>query len=581
MENILLVTGGCGFIGSNFIRYFLNKYPDCFILNLDKLTYAGNLENLKITDDNSNYVFVKGSICDQELMEFLLSRYSIDYIINFAAESHVDRSILDPGIFVETNIRGTQILLDVAKNYNVKKFVQISTDEVYGELGKTGYFTEQTPLAPNNPYSASKASADMLCRAYFRTYGLPVIITRCSNNYGPYQFPEKLIPLMIHKALNDGRLPVYGDGSNVRDWIYVLDHCKAIDTVLQKGEAGEVYNIGGNSEMQNIDVVRLIINKLGKSEDLIEFVKDRPGHDRRYAMDITKIQNELEWEPEYSFERGLEETIGWYLNNTEWTENCISGKYVKYYQSKEEHVDPEVEITRPRCYPSPVRFLLDFKLQSALQALNGRFNGARTLVVCCGSGMDAESLASQGMQVVGLDISFEALLRAKERARRYEVSYQLVLGDAENLPFKNDAFEITFVHDGLHHLLDAYQGVREMIRVASKNVVIAEPADALLTRLAVKLGISGNYEDAGNFVYRLHPRKLAQVFASCGTKRWSFKRHLIYYQPWTFRIYKLFELRPVFWLFKMSFYLVNWLLGRWGNSLKAVGWKKLNYPSEL
>lgn len=330
--NNLLVTGGAGFIGSNFIRYLLREYPDSIIINLDKLTYAGNLENLKTVENNRNYTFIRGSICNKELLDYVLTKYRIDCVVNFAAESHVDRSILGPEVFVETNIRGAQILLDMARNHNIKKFVQISTDEVYGELGETGYFIEETSLAPNSPYSASKASADMLCRAYFRTYGLPVIITRCSNNYGPYQFPEKLIPLMIYKASENEKLPVYGDGTNVRDWIYVLDHCKAIDIVAKRGKDGEVYNIGGNSERQNIEIVRLIIDKLGKSEDLIQFVKDRPGHDKRYAMDISKIKRELGWKPEYSFEEGIEKTIEWYLENMEWVENCISGEYLEYYQ---------------------------------------------------------------------------------------------------------------------------------------------------------------------------------------------------------------------------------------------------------
>lgn len=327
-----LVTGGAGFIGSNFIRYFLRKYPDCSIINLDKLTYAGNLENLRAVESDKNYIFVKGSVCNRELLDYIFSKYHINHVIHFAAESHVDRSILGSEIFVETNVSGTQILLEVARNHSIKKLVQISTDEVYGELGETGYFKEETPLAPNSPYSASKAAADMLCRAYFRTYGLPVVITRCSNNYGTYQFPEKLIPLMIYKALNNEKLPVYGDGTNVRDWIHVTDHCKAIDTVLRKGKAGEVYNIGGNSEKRNIEVVRLIISKLGKSEDLIEFVKDRPGHDKRYAMDISKIKKELGWKPEYSFEEGIGETIEWYLKNTKWVENCVSGEYLEYYK---------------------------------------------------------------------------------------------------------------------------------------------------------------------------------------------------------------------------------------------------------
>lgn len=328
----LLVTGGAGFIGSNFIRYFLEQYPDFSIVNLDKLTYAGNLENLKSVQNYRNYTFVRGSVGNRELLDYIFPKHCIDYVINFAAESHVDRSILGPEVFVETNVKGTQTLLDVAKAHNVRKFVQISTDEVYGELGATGYFIEETPLAPNSPYSASKASADMLCRAYFRTYGLPVVITSCSNNYGPYQFPEKLVPLMIHKALNNEKLPVYGDGTNVRDWIHVLDHCKAIDAVLRKGKAGEVYNIGGNSERQNIEIVKLIIDRLGKSEDLIQFVEDRPGHDKRYAMDISRIKRELKWEPEYVFERGIAETIEWYLENTEWVRSCISGDYREYYR---------------------------------------------------------------------------------------------------------------------------------------------------------------------------------------------------------------------------------------------------------
>jgi len=330
--NNLLITGGAGFIGSNFIRYFLKKYSDCSIINMDKLTYAGNLENLRVVENDKNYIFVRGSICNKELVDYMFSEHRIDCVVNFAAESHVDRSILGPDIFVETNVKGTQILLDVARSYSVEKFVQISTDEVYGELGETGYFTEETPLAPNSPYSASKASADMLCRSYFRTYGLPVVITRCSNNYGPYQFPEKLIPLMIYKASNNEKLPVYGDGANVRDWIHVFDHCRAIDTVLRSGKAGEVYNIGGNSERQNIEIVGTIIERLGKSDDLIQFVKDRPGHDKRYAVDTFKIERELGWKPEYSFEEGIDKTIEWYLENTEWMENCISGEYLEYYQ---------------------------------------------------------------------------------------------------------------------------------------------------------------------------------------------------------------------------------------------------------
>jgi dTDP-glucose 4,6-dehydratase len=330
MKNIL-VTGGAGFIGSNFIRYMLNKYDDYKIINLDLLTYAGNLENLKDVEDNPNYEFIKGDIADKKLIDEIVSQ-DFDYIVNFAAESHVDRSIEDPEIFVRTNIMGTQVLLDAAKKYNIEKFVQISTDEVYGSLGETGLFTENTPLAPNSPYSASKTSADLLVRAYFKTFNLPVNITRCSNNYGSYQFPEKLIPLMIANALEDKELPVYGDGLQVRDWLHVEDHCSAIDVVLHQGKVGEVYNIGGNNEKKNIEIVKLILEKLGKPESLIKFVKDRPGHDRRYAIDSTKIQNDLGWKPKYTFETGMEKTIKWYLENKEWWEKIRSGEYIKYYE---------------------------------------------------------------------------------------------------------------------------------------------------------------------------------------------------------------------------------------------------------
>ena len=328
----LMIAGGAGFIGSNFVRYLLQERRDCLVVNLDKLTYAGNLENLAEVEHDKNYAFVKGSICDRKLVHQVLSTYAIDCVVNFAAESHVDRSILGPELFVETNVRGTQMLLEVAKDLGVSKFVQVSTDEVYGELGATGYFTEETPLAPNSPYSASKAAADMLCRAYSRTYGLPVVITRCSNNYGPYQFPEKLIPLMIYRASRDERLPVYGDGTNVRDWIYVLDHCTAMDAVVREGKPGEVYNIGAGCEWQNIEIVQLIVGRLGKSNDLIEFVKDRPGHDKRYAMDASKIRKELGWRPRYGFEEGVDETIRWYLAHAEWVENCVSGEYLEYYE---------------------------------------------------------------------------------------------------------------------------------------------------------------------------------------------------------------------------------------------------------
>ncbi len=328
----ILVTGGAGFIGSNFVRYMLQNYPDLTVVNLDKLTYAGNLENLRDVEGNPNYHFVKGDICNQELVEYIVRKFEVDVIVNFAAESHVDRSILGPEIFIQTNVIGTQVLLEVAKKFEVEKFIQISTDEVYGSLGPTGKFTEDMPLSPNSPYAASKASADLLCRAYFKTFGVPVIITRCSNNFGPYQFPEKLIPLMIINALNDKPLPVYGDGGNVRDWIYVFDHCRAIDFVIQKGKLGEIYNIGANNEWRNIDIVKLILKKLNKPESLIKFVKDRPGHDRRYAMDWTKIRRELGWEPIFNFEDAITETINWYIQNEEWWKKVISGEYQSYYQ---------------------------------------------------------------------------------------------------------------------------------------------------------------------------------------------------------------------------------------------------------
>lgn len=326
----ILITGGAGFIGSNFVRYMLNRYDDYEIINLDALTYCGNLENLSGIENNTNYGFIKGNITDRELIYEIT--VNIDYIINFAAESHVDRSIEDPGIFIKSNILGTQVLLDAAKENNVKKYLQVSTDEVYGSLDKTGYFTENTHLAPNSPYSASKASADLMVRAYNKTFDLPVNITRCSNNYGPYQFPEKLIPLMISNALENKPLPVYGDGMNVRDWLHVHDHCTAIDLVLHKGKLGEIYNIGGNNEKANIEIVKLILKNLGKDESLIKFVKDRPGHDRRYAIDSSKIQEELGWKPEYTFETGITETIQWYLDNEEWWKRIKSGKYMEYYE---------------------------------------------------------------------------------------------------------------------------------------------------------------------------------------------------------------------------------------------------------
>ena len=329
----ILITGGAGFIGSNFVHYMLKKYKEYSIINLDALTYAGNLETLKNIENGPNYRFKHGDITDVNIIEPIFND-GIDVVVNFAAESHVDRSITDPGIFVKTNVQGTQVLLDAAKKYGVKKYVQVSTDEVYGTLGDSGYFTEETPLAPNSPYSASKAGADLLVKAYHETFGLPVNITRCSNNYGPYHFPEKLIPLMILNALNDKPLPVYGDGLNVRDWLHVEDHCSAIDLVVHKGVNGEVYNVGGHNERTNIDVVKTILSHLNKPETLIKFVEDRLGHDRRYAIDATKLRTELGWEPKYIFETGLEQTIDWYLNNRSWWENILSGDYQNYYKNQ-------------------------------------------------------------------------------------------------------------------------------------------------------------------------------------------------------------------------------------------------------
>ena len=345
MKNIL-ITGGAGFIGSNFVKLMLNNY-DYNIINLDLLTYAGNLENLREIEGKSNYTFIKGDICDKKLVDEIFTEYDIDTVVNFAAESHVDRSIENPEIFLLNNILGTQNLLDNAKKHwkinpedkysreykEGVKYLQVSTDEVYGALGKEGMFTETTPLSPNSPYSASKASADLFVRAYYETFGMPINITRCSNNYGPYQFPEKLIPLMINNCKNDRKMPVYGDGMQVRDWLHVKDHCTAIYTVLEKGKIGEVYNIGGNNEKANIEIVKLIINTIGKSEDLIEYVKDRPGHDRRYAIDNTKITSQLGWEPSYTFEQGISETIKWYLDNEAWLSKITSGEYLKYYEN--------------------------------------------------------------------------------------------------------------------------------------------------------------------------------------------------------------------------------------------------------
>lgn len=318
----LLVTGGAGFIGSNFIHYMLRQYSNLEIVNLDALTYAGNLENLKSVQQDPRLSFVKGDINDKALVNSLFDK-GIDIIVHFAAESHVDRSILEPDIFVKTNILGTQVLLDAAKKNNIQKFVHVSTDEVYGTLGDTGLFTESTPLSPNSPYSASKAGSDLLVRAYYETFDLPVNITRCSNNYGPYQYPEKLIPLMILNALNDKELPVYGDGLNTRDWLYVEDHCSAIDLVIHNGVKGEVYNIGGNNERKNIDIIKIILELLGKPESLIKYVQDRMGHDRRYAIDATKITRELGWQPKYNFDTAIKKTVDWYINNQEWQQRIL------------------------------------------------------------------------------------------------------------------------------------------------------------------------------------------------------------------------------------------------------------------
>lgn len=319
----ILVTGGAGFIGSNFVRYMLNKHKDYKIVNLDLLTYAGNIKSLDDIKDNPNYEFIKGDIADAKLVDDIVSK-DVNVIINFAAESHVDRSITNPDVFVKTNVLGTQTLLEAAKKYKIEKFFQISTDEVYGSLGKTGYFTEKTPISPNSPYSASKASADLLVMAYHHTFGLPVNITRCSNNYGPYQFPEKLIPLFITNALADKQVPLYGDGMNIRDWLFVEDHCSAIDTVLHKGKIGEIYNVGGNNEKTNRYITDTILKYLGKDGSLIKYVADRLGHDRRYAIDATKIKEELGWEPKYKFEQAIEKTIQWYLDNEQWWQELLS-----------------------------------------------------------------------------------------------------------------------------------------------------------------------------------------------------------------------------------------------------------------
>ena len=342
-----LVTGGAGFIGSNFVIYMLNKYSDVKIINVDKLTYAGNLENLKSVESNPNYVFVQADICDKEAIQSLFDQYDIDYVVNFAAESHVDRSITNPEIFVQTNVLGTVNLLNRAKNAwavgddqykDGVKFMQVSTDEVYGSLGAEGFFMETTPLDPHSPYSSSKASADLFVKAYSDTYKLPVNITRCSNNYGPYQFPEKLIPLMINNTLQHKELPIYGDGMQIRDWLYVEDHCKAIDMVVRGGKLGEVYNVGGHNERPNIVIVKTILEYVKENVDpavgehMMKHVADRKGHDRRYGIDPEKIKRDLGWYPETTFEVGIKKTIQWYLNHKEWMENVTSGAYQEYYQ---------------------------------------------------------------------------------------------------------------------------------------------------------------------------------------------------------------------------------------------------------
>lgn len=331
----VLITGGAGFIGGNFVQYMVDKFAEYAIYNLDLLTYAGDLTKHRVIEKKENYHFVRADIADRDTIMPLFEKEKFDYVVHFAAESHVDRSITDPGVFVHTNVLGTQVLLDASMQAGVRKFIHISTDEVYGELDfdPTTFFTEQTPLQPNSPYSASKASSDLLVRAYHETYGLPINITRCSNNYGPFHFPEKLIPLTISRVLNDQKVPVYGDGKNIRDWLHVYDHCAAIDLVLHEGINGEVYNIGGHNERTNLEVVKTIISALGKSEDLIEFVEDRLGHDKRYAIDPAKLEK-LGWIPTFTFETGISQTIQWYLDNKEWWEQIITGEYQKYFEKQ-------------------------------------------------------------------------------------------------------------------------------------------------------------------------------------------------------------------------------------------------------
>ncbi len=330
----VLVTGGCGFIGSNLVKYLRRHRPAWKVVNLDKLTYAGNLENLADLESDSGHCFARCDIADRDMVAQLIRSHSIDAIVHLAAESHVDRSILGPDVFIHTNVLGTQVLLEAGHQTGVKRFLMVSTDEVYGSLGASGRFTESSPLAPSSPYSASKASADLLALAYHRTFGIDVVVTRCSNNYGPYQFPEKLIPLMIVNALHDEPLPVYGDGANVRDWLNVVDHCQALLLALEKGRAGEIYNIGGGAELQNIDIVKRILALLSKSQKLIRYVKDRPGHDRRYAIDASKAKAELGWTPAHTFDQGLEETVRWYVDNRSWWQNVRSGAYRQYYEKQ-------------------------------------------------------------------------------------------------------------------------------------------------------------------------------------------------------------------------------------------------------
>jgi dTDP-glucose 4,6-dehydratase len=328
----LLVTGGAGFIGSNFVRYYLESHPGVRVVNFDKLTYAGNLDNLRDIGENGDYTFVRGDICIRDEVLSVMKKHDTDAVVHFAAESHVDRSISGAAVFVATNVLGTQVLIDAARERNVERFLHVSTDEVYGSLGREGKFTESTPVHPNSPYAASKAASDLLVLAAVHTFAFPAIVTRCSNNYGPYQFPEKLLPLMIACAMDDKPLPVYGEGLNVRDWLYVRDHCTALDAVLERGRTGEVYNIGGNNECRNIDIVRLLLRKLRKPESLISYVKDRPGHDLRYAIDASKIMAELGWAPDVTFEQGLEQTVEWYLKHEPWWRRIMSGAYRQYYK---------------------------------------------------------------------------------------------------------------------------------------------------------------------------------------------------------------------------------------------------------